>query len=266
MSQLFTCLSLQARSVEVVYKTVDSLQMKLYIDYPDDMKASEKRPAIVFYFGGGWIAGDIAHFKPQADHFVKKGLITVRVNYRVQGRHKVSPFVCLSDAKSAIRYIRKNADSLCIKSDSIVASGGSAGGHLAAAIASIDGFNDATDDLSVSCKPNLLVLFNPVLDNGPEGYGYDRVKKHYKEFSPYYNIKEGLPPTIIFLGTNDNLIPVETMEKYRDNMLELGNVCDLYLYENQQHGFFNHGRNNNVYYYDTLNKMESFLNRFGYIK
>ena len=56
MSQLFTCLSLQARSVEVVYKTVDSLQMKLYIDYPDDMKASEKRPAIVFYFGGGWIA------------------------------------------------------------------------------------------------------------------------------------------------------------------------------------------------------------------
>ena len=44
MSQLFTCLSLQARSVEVVYKTVDSLQMKLYIDYPDDMKASEKRP------------------------------------------------------------------------------------------------------------------------------------------------------------------------------------------------------------------------------
>ena len=36
MLQLFTCLSLQARSVEVVYKTVDSLQMKLYIDYPDE--------------------------------------------------------------------------------------------------------------------------------------------------------------------------------------------------------------------------------------
>ena len=73
MLQLFTCLSLQARSVEVVYKTVDSLQMKLYIDYPDDMKASEKRPAIVFYFGGGWIAGDIAHFKPQADILLRKG-------------------------------------------------------------------------------------------------------------------------------------------------------------------------------------------------
>ena len=70
----------------MVYKTVDSLQMP-YRDYPDDMKASEKRPAIVFYFGGGWIAGDIAHFKPQADHFVKKGLITVRVNY--SGRSQV---------------------------------------------------------------------------------------------------------------------------------------------------------------------------------
>lgn len=49
-------------------------------------------------------------------------------------------------------------------------------------------------------------------------------------------------------------------------MLKLGNVCDLHLYKDQQHGFFNYGRNNNVYYYDTLNKIESFLNRFGYIK
>lgn len=48
MSQLFTCLSLQARSVEVVYKTVDSLQMKLYIDYPDDMKASENDRRLCF--------------------------------------------------------------------------------------------------------------------------------------------------------------------------------------------------------------------------
>lgn len=266
MSQLFIFLSLQAKSIEVVYKTVDSLQMKLYIDYPDDLNESEKRPAIVFYFGGGWIDGNVSHFKPQADYFVKKGLITVRVDYRVQSRHKVSPLVCLSDAKSAMRYLRKNADRLCIVADSIVASGGSAGGHLVAAIASIDGFNDSMDDLSVSCKPNLLVLFNPVLDNGPEGYGYERVKEYYKEFSPYYNMKGGLPPTILFLGTKDNLISVDTMEKYRDNMVKFGNICDLHLYKNQQHGFFNYKVNDNIYYYDTLNKMESFLNRFGYIK
>lgn len=91
MSQLFTCLSLQARSAEVVYKTVGSLQMKLYIDYPDDMKASEKRPAIVFYFGGGWIDGNVVHFKPQADHFVKKGLITfvLTIEFKVDIRYRL---------------------------------------------------------------------------------------------------------------------------------------------------------------------------------
>lgn len=266
ISLLVVCLSLQAKSVEVVYKSIDTLQLKLYIDYPGDMKETEKRPAVVYYFGGGWIGGNVSHFKPQADSLVKKGLITVRVNYRVQGKHKVSPLVCLSDAKSAMRYIRKHADQLRIVADSIVASGGSAGGHLAAALASIDGFNDPEDDLSVSCKPDLLVLFNPVLDNGPEGYGYDRLKKHYKEFSPYYNIKKGLPPTLLFLGTKDNLIPVATMEKYRDHMIKCGNMCELYLYEGMEHGFFNYKRYDNVYYNDTLSKMEDFLMRFGYIK
>lgn len=263
--QLCVFSSLCAQETEVVYKTVDTLSLRLYIDYPDHMKESERRPAIVFYFGGGWRAGDVSHFKPQADYFTKKGLVTVRVDYRVESKHHTSPLICLSDAKSAIRYLREHADELKISKDSIVAAGGSAGGHLAAATASIKGFDDPTDDLSVSCVPNLLVLFNPVLDNGPDGYGYDRIKNRYKEFSPYYNVKPGLPPTVIFLGTNDNLIPVATMESYRDQMIGSGNYCELYLYKGQPHGFFNY-RADNPFYMETLGRMEDFLIHFNYLK
>lgn len=262
--QLYMFSSLCAMEIEVVYKTVDTLKLKLYINYPDNMKESERRPAIVFYFGGGWRAGDVSHFKPQADYFTEKGLVTVRVDYRVESKHRTSPLVCLSDAKSAIRYLRDHSNELQISKDSIVAAGGSAGGHLAAATASIEGFNDPNDDLSVSCVPNLLVLFNPVLDNGPGGYGYDRIKNRYMEFSPYYNIKTGLPPTIIFQGTNDNLIPVATMESYRDKMIHSGNYCELYLYDGQPHGFFNY-RADNPFYEETLGRMKDFLIHFNYL-
>ena len=57
----------------------------------------------------------------------------------------------------------------------IIASGGSAGGHLAAAAALTDRCFENTDDLSVSCIPNALVLFNPVIDNGPGGYGFEKI-------------------------------------------------------------------------------------------
>ena len=95
----------------------------------------------------------------------------------------------------------------------IGAGGGSAGGHVAAAVATVPGLNEEGEDLSTSCLPDALVLFNPVYDNGPEGFGYTKVKERYKEISPMHNLREGMPPTIVFLGDQDKLIPVSTGEK-----------------------------------------------------
>jgi acetyl esterase len=128
-------------------------------------------------------------------------------DYRVYERHKTLPFESLKDAKSAIRYIRMHADEFSIYPDKIVGSGGSAGGHLAAAAALTDSINDERDDLSISCKPNALVLFNPVIDNGPGGFGYDNefIRQNYKNFSPLHNIRKGAPPTITFLVLRTNI-------------------------------------------------------------
>jgi acetyl esterase len=84
------------------------------------------------------------------------------------------------------------------------------------------------------------VLFNPVIDNGPGGYGYERISDSYKSFSPLHNINKGAPPTIFFLGTKDKLIPVETARYYKTVMEKVGSRCELFLYEDQGHGFFNH--------------------------
>src|SRR5690606_30010989 len=131
------------------------------------------------------------------------------------------------------------AEELGIDTAYIAAGGGSAGGHIAAA-ADLTGIDEATDNLSVDPRPDALVLFNPVFNNGPGNYGYERLTERYLEISPFHNIRKGAAPTIVFLGTQDKLIPVETAKEYQRKMQEVGSRCDLFLYEGQGHGFFNY--------------------------
>jgi len=249
---------------ELVYKTIDTVSLSLHIMYPGGMEAGKSYPAIVFFSGGGWKGGSIRHFELQAKHLTERGLITIRADYRVERRHGTTPFESLMDAKSALRFIKKQADQLHIDTSMIAASGGSAGGHLAAATALIKDFNEEGDDLSVSPVPDALVLFNPVIDNGPAGYGFERVGEQYKAFSPLHNIRAGAPPTVIFLGTKDVLVPVETAEYYKVAMERVGSRCDLHLYEDQPHGFFN--PSNPEYYKKTLMKADQFLVSLGYLE
>jgi len=249
---------------QVIYKQVDTISLSLEIYYPANYQSGGPHPAMVFFFGGGWKRGTTEHFVPHAKYFAGRGMVCFLADYRVSSRHGTTPFESLKDAKSAVRYIRKHAEKFHVKPDSIVASGGSAGGHLAAATALVDGFNDSTDDLSVSCKPNALVLFNPVIDNGPGGYGYERVGEQYKYFSPLHNIKKGAPPTVFFLGTEDYLIPVETARYYQTVMEKVGSRCELLLYEGEGHGFFNYGSRYN--YWQTVLSADEFLRSLGYIE
>lgn len=159
--------------------------------------------------------------------------------------------------------MRAHATELGIATDQILAGGGSAGGHVAAASALTQGFDEDCDVLTISPRPAALVLFNPVFDNSPEGYGYDRVKDYWEAFSPMHNIAEGAPPTIVFLGTKDKLIPVATAEAYKAKMEAIGSRCDLHLYEGQGHGFFN--AKNKEYYDKTVAEMDRFLVSLGYL-
>jgi acetyl esterase len=248
---------------QVLYKKIDTTELFMEVHYPESINTATEYPALVFFFGGGWTGGSISQFEPHARYFSRRGMICILADYRVKVRQQTTPFESLKDAKSAIRYIREHAVKFHIDTSRIVAAGGSAGGHLAAATALIDDYNESTDNLSVSCIPNALILFNPVIDNGPGGYGYDRITDAYKSFSPLHNITNGAPPTIIFLGTNDNLIPVETAKYYQKVMEKVKSRCELHLYEGQGHGFFNY--NNFEYYRKTVSEADEFLQSLGYL-
>jgi acetyl esterase/lipase len=256
--------SLANAQQKILYKQIDDTKLYMEIYNPELMDSAKKYPVIVFYFGGGWSSGSTSQFEPHAKYFTQRGMVCVLVDYRVKDRQQTTPFESLKDAKSSIRFLRENANKFHIDTSKIVAAGGSAGGHLAAATALIVDYNESSDNQSISCIPNALVLYNPVIDNGPGGYGYNKIGEAYKNFSPLHNIREGMPPAIIFLGTNDQLIPVETAKYFQKAMEKVKSQCVLKLYEGQGHGFFNY--KNFEYYKKTVFETDAFLQSIGYLK
>lgn len=249
---------------EILYKKVDTTQLFLEVHYPPNMESSRSYPAMVFFFGGGWVGGNRSQFLHQAQYFAKRGVVCFLADYRTSKINGTTPLESVKDAKSAIRFIRKNATKFNIDGTKLIASGGSAGGHLAAATALVEGYNDPADDMSIDCIPNALVLFNPVVDNGPGGYGYERIGEAYKDFSPLHNIKKDAPSTILFLGTKDHLIPVVTAEYYKMVMEKVESRCDLKLYDGKGHGFFNYKDFES--YKSTVAAADQFLVSLGYLK
>lgn len=248
-----------------VYKTVEGRELKLLIEKPPAWKPEDQRPAIVFFFGGGWVGGTPEQFRNQSEYLASRGLVGIRVEYRtIPKGEKSPPTVCCGDAKSAMRYVRSHGAELGIDPKRIAASGGSAGGHLAAFTSMVAGQDDPQDDQAVSPRANALVLFNPVFDNGPAddgGWGNNRVHDHEQHFSPAHNISADDPPAIVFLGRNDRLIPVATVERFQAKMKSVGVRCDAVFYDEQGHGFFN----KEPFQSKTLIETDKFLASLGWL-
>ncbi len=252
----------------VLYKSIGKVELNLHLFKPKDHKKSDKRPAIVFFFGGGWMSGTPDQFYQQSKAFAELGFVCFSAEYRVINTHKVTPYDCVKDAKSAIRWVRKNAVELGVDPNRIIAAGGSAGGHLAACTGVIEGFEQDGEDLTISSVPNAMILYNPVLDTTEEGYGSGRFKADRKtEISPCHHVKKGIPPTIIFHGTKDRTVPFENAERFTKLMVEAGNKCILVPFENKDHGFFNGSffrkANGNDDFNTTMDKSIEFLKELG---
>jgi acetyl esterase/lipase/lysophospholipase L1-like esterase len=267
------------------FKTVGETELKAWVFRPDGVKPTERRPAVVFFFGGGWKGGTPGQFYQQCRYLASRGIVAITADYRVRRRHKVLAPICLADTKSAIRWVRANGAKLGVDPDRIVASGGSAGGHLAACTGVIDGFDDPADDLSISAVPNAMALYNPAVLLAPiDGKQQIDAKKledlaertdgKASEISPLLHVRRGLPPTIIFHGTADEAVPYWTVERFAREMTAAGNRCELKSYQDSPHGFFNTGRGGSAErqdaerqrYASTTLQLDTFLQSLGYLK
>lgn len=251
---------------EFTYKRTPQGELKLQVHYPADWQATDRRPAIVFFFGGGWKSGTTAQFLHQATYLATRGMVAVRVDYRVSTRHQTTPESAVEDAKSAVRWVRARAAELGVDPQRIVAAGGSAGGHLAACTGMTDAFEAKGEDAKVSSRPNAMVLFNPALDlaaldvaaKWPEGKGDGKVI--VPQIDPARFLKPGVVPTIIFFGTEDRML--DHARAFADKSQAAGNRCEVFTAAGQPHGFFNRPPWQDV----TLRQADVFLASLGYLK
>lgn len=264
-------------STAEVYKTTDQGDLKIHIFQPST-KAAAPRPAIVFFFGGGWKAGSPRQFEQHCRYLASRGMVAMTADYRVSSRHGTLARECVVDAKSAIRWIRTNAQRLHIDPTRVVAGGGSAGGHLAACAGVITGFDEPGEDVNISSIPDAMVLFNPAVTLAPfEGRAPIPASRSQEtgpleprmgtapvNLSPGHHARAGLPPSIMFFGTEDFLL--DGSKYFHAQMTKAGNRCELKLYDGYAHGFFNFGKHDNKPFIETLQATDDFLKSLNYIQ
>jgi acetyl esterase len=248
----------------VIYKSIGNVSLNLHVYNPKNFNEKKIHNAIIFFHGGGWNNGSHKAFKRQSMYFASRGMVAISVEYRLKNTHGTTPYDAVEDAKSAIRYVRKHANKFKINPNIITAGGGSAGGHLAASCGLLTMWDKSDEDLSISSKPNALVLLNPVLDLGPDQYAHKRFGNDYKSLSPMHHISENAPPTLVLVGTEDRIVPVPTVKKYQSTMQSFGNRCDVVLYEGQGHAFF--AKPPIKYFVETTDEIDRFLVSLGYLE
>jgi acetyl esterase/lipase len=240
-----------------IYKTVGDTKLEIWIWKPADWKATDHRTGIVFYHGGGWRNGTPASFAFQSQKLADLGMVAFSVQYRLTSQPGVTIEDCVKDARSAFRWVRAHAVELGLDPEKIAAGGGSAGGQLAAALATLEECNDSSDDLKVSTQPAALVLFNPalMLDSGRAARISGEKAEAAKRLSPFSHLGKGHPPTLIQHGEQDTTVPIGTARQYADRVKELGGDCEVVGYEGQVHSFFNRP----PFLQQTFDRMAAFL-------
>ncbi len=221
---------------DLIYKQVDSIDLKL--DIYRSKKLKKAAPALIFIHGGSWAKGKRSDYLPYLLDYAQKDYVTVTVSYRLSG---VAHFpAALEDVKCAVRWIRKNAEEYLIDPDKIAVIGGSAGGHLAMMLGYTNDneyTNGCTD--SISSKVNAVVnIYGPVDLTTPYArernevsyflnYSYSENPEIYRNASPRKYISHDDPPTLIFHGTIDSLVPVSQADSLH-NWLDKAGVPNEY--------------------------------------
>lgn len=223
-----------AAPVVRTYRELGGTALKLHIFTPASAPAGGGAPAMVLLHGGGWVAGEPAWTFASARNYAKLGVVAMSVQYRLSG-DDVTPIDALSDACSAFQWVRARAAELGIDPRRIGASGVSAGGHLAAAAATIGCGN--SEGAYGNGGPDALVLWSPALDVSGDGH-FRRIlrgRAPVEDFSPVEHVRPRMPAVHIVHGDRDTLTPLNGVRRFCERVTAGGGQCELVVYPGVGH-------------------------------
>ena len=210
-----------------------------------------KRPCVIICPGGSYAILAAGHEGSDvAKYFNSIGVNALVLKYRIpNAENQIDKSIApLQDAQQAMLLARTNADSWGIDKNKIGIMGFSAGGHLAASLATH--YNDVKIDnpTKVSLRPDFQILIYPVISFGPEGHEGSRInlmgnandektKKAIDYFSNEKQITKDTPPAFLVHSKDDDAVPVANAIYYYDNLIAHKVSAELYLYEKGGHGY-----------------------------
>ena len=168
------------------------------------------------------------------EFFQNQGIAAIVLKYRMPHGQ---PEVPVSDAEQAMKLVRLNATSWKINRNDVGIMGFSAGGHLAATIATRS---------QGEAKPNFQILFYPVISM-MEGYGHDRSRQNFlgknpskrdeKKYSADMNVSRVTPRTFIALSDDDDTVPPANGVNFYTELYRNDVRGSLHVYPGGGHGW-----------------------------
>ena len=230
-----TPLSLPGAETHVFHETPQG-EMRLHVFRPAGWSAKDRRPVMIWFFGGGW-----THGLPSpgwAQSATKWGMVGVAPDYRTHDRHGTPPQASVADSRAALRWVQDHAAELGIDPARIVVGGNSAGGHVALWTAIKHAPPGSDEKESPLAPPAALVLTSPVSDTTPgTGYTPQRFGADAAALSPQHLLDAKMPPLLLFHGDADTTVPQRESIDLHKKYLAGGNACEFVSVPGGSHNF-----------------------------
>lgn len=198
---------------------------------------------MVLVHGGSWVTGEKNDMEDIKDAMRANypDIAVVNINYRLAGPG-ISPYpMQINDISTVINYLKTNQNTYTISSDYGFI-GVSAGGHLSLLWSyAFDTNNDVDMVCSIVGPTNFTdpnYLNNPLSSLGLSTFGIDINDTAFlEEMSPYHNATTSSPPTVLFYGGLDPLVPTSQGVELAAKLNQLGVPHEFTLYPNEGHGW-----------------------------
>lgn len=251
---------------DVVYSHALPEGLKLTLMLPWHEKNAEKlipRPLIVFVQGSGWTFPNINKQIPQLSQYARAGYAVATVTHRNAAEGHPFP-AYLQDVKTAVRFLRANAEKYGIDPEHVCIYGTSSGGNTALLVGltgddprfKTEEYAEYSDTVQcvVECfgPTDLLKMLpdqfidlmrKPVCDNAPfinpfRGLIGDRdIRQVLVEMSPvtYLDACKKIPPTLIVHGDADEIVPYEQGTLMYEKLHDAGAIVQMICIKNAPH-------------------------------
>lgn len=217
------------------FSTIEGVTLNAHIFYPENHDKTQPKPAHLYFHGGGWAIGMPEWSYSSCKSAAKDGRVAIAFDYRKRNVYGTDVKASVSDALTAIAWVRENAKELGIDPNKVLADGFSAGAHLALVSSMIENREDFGVTSNFSSRPDALILGSCPYDIAGRDV-YD-ITYDTRSISPLHLIKENLPPIFAYHAEGDRMVKFSEFEEFRDAIEKTKNSFTSRSYPGVGHFF-----------------------------